>query len=57
MDYELSEEAGPIQRGFMRLVQGITQGLLNGRQAKLMLAALQRAAASRQDNTRPETTL
>lgn len=51
MGYELSEEAGPIQRGFMRLVQGITQGLLNGRQAKLMLVALQRAAANCRDNT------
>jgi hypothetical protein len=51
MGYELSGEATDIQLGFMRLVQGITQGLLNVRQAKLMLAALQSAAASRWDNT------
>jgi hypothetical protein len=50
-DYELSLEATAIQRGFMRLVQGITQGLLNVRQAKLMLVALQGAAADRRDNT------
>ncbi|MGD0929293.1 MAG: hypothetical protein ABR902_01455 [Candidatus Korobacteraceae bacterium] len=51
LDYELSGEATAIQRGFMRLIQGITQGLLNARQAKLMLAALQRAAANCRDNT------
>lgn len=50
-DYELSGEATAIQRGFMRLVQGIKQGLLNARQAKLMLAALQTAAANCRDNT------
>lgn len=49
--YEVSGEATAIQRGFMRLAQGITQGLLNVRQAKLMLVALHRAAANCRDNT------
>ena len=51
LDYELLGEATAIQRGFMRLVQGITQGLLSTRQARLMLVALQTAAANRGDNT------
>ncbi len=41
----LMGEALAIQVGLSRLVQGIAQGLLNRRQAKLLLTALHRAIA------------
>lgn len=48
------EEAAAIQIGFTRLIHGLTEGLLNVRQAKLMLAALHRAAANFRDRTATE---
>lgn len=47
----LSGDALAIQMGLSRLVQGICQGLLNARQAKILLAALTRAAADLRNGT------
>ena len=44
--YELPGEAAAIQIGFTRLIKGVTQGLLNVRQAKIILAALHGAVAN-----------
>ena len=44
-------EAADIQLGFARLIQGVTQGLLNVRQAKIILAALHRAVADQRTGT------
>ncbi len=43
---KLSGEALAIQKGLSRLVQGIAQGSLSVRQAKIILVALQRAFLS-----------
>jgi hypothetical protein len=43
---KLTGDALAIQIGLSHVVQGITQGLLNVRQAKIFLAALHRAAAN-----------
>jgi len=43
--YGLTGDAFAIQLGFSRLVCGISQGLLNVRQGKIILAALHRAMA------------
>ena len=48
---ELPDEAAAIQWGFTRLIWGITQGLLNVRQAKLILSALHKAAADERART------
>lgn len=49
--YEPPNEAVAIQIGFARLIRGVTQGLLNARQAKLILSALHKAAADRRNGT------
>ena len=48
---ELPGEAAAIQCGFTRLIWGIMQGLLNVRQAKLILSALHKAAADERART------
>jgi len=46
-----NEKAAAIQLGFTRLIWGITQGLLNVRQGKLILGALHKAAAEDRERT------
>ncbi len=44
-------DAGAIQLGFTRLIRGLMQGLLNRRQARIILSALHRAAAELRHGT------
>ena len=49
--YELPPDSTAIQRGFTRVIWGVTQGLLNARQAKIILATLHQAMAGRTSDT------
>ena len=49
--HDLPPETAAIQRGLSRLIQGLWQGSLNARQAKIILVALQDAAAGFRQRT------